>query len=133
MLKVYNVNSYVSIDGAKWREVGHPGYKVSEEDKGTELILDNASFDDVREFLHHKHLDGIWNDSTLFRSKPTIAISYSDGWDPVLYRHFDTMSYKNELTEWTTVSLDWIMKHLSADKCIQYLKEHGMTTCPILK
>lgn len=31
-----------------------------------------------------------------------------------------------------TISMEELMKH-SADQCIQYLKERGMTACPILK
>ena len=31
-----------------------------------------------------------------------------------------------------SISLDEIMKDFSADKCIQYLKERGITACPIL-
>jgi hypothetical protein len=96
-------------------------------------VLDNLSFDEVHEYLSQNHLSGVWNDSTFFRNKPTIRVSYNDAWDDVEYRNFDKMSYKREFEEWKYVSLDWIMKHLSADQCIQYLKERGMTACPILK
>jgi hypothetical protein len=60
-------------------------------------------------------------------------IDYTDAWDKVVYTHFNTLSYKTEAEEWTDVTLDWIIKNLSADECIQYLKERGMAACPILK
>ena len=133
MIKIYNVIDYVSIDGEDWREVGGDGYRVADEELKNTLILDNLSFDEVREYLSQNNLYGVWNDSTFFRNKPMIRVSYSDAWSPVWYKHFDTMSYKREFTERKYVTLEWIMKHLSADQCIQYLKERGMTACPILK
>ena len=41
--------------------------------------------------------------------------------------------YKYVYKEWKDVPLNYIMEHFSADKCIQYLKERGMSACPILK
>ena len=133
MLKVYNVTDYVSIDGAPWREVNCDGYRVSDEELQTELILDKASFDEAREFLSKNHLWGVCNESTFFRNKPVISVSYYSAFDSVWYKHFNTISYKSEYKEWVNVSLDWIMKHLSAEQCIQYLKDRGMATCPIMK
>jgi hypothetical protein len=132
MLKIYNVTYYVSIDGADWREVDS-GYKAADEEPANKLILDNASFDEAREYLSNHRIYSVWNDSTLFTNKPLIYIRYEDAWDQVSYRHFKTISYKIEYKEWSNVSLDWIIKHLSADQCIQYLKDRGMAACPILK
>lgn len=132
MLKVYHVYDYVSIDGAKWRTVGgYGGYKVTDEEVEAKLVLDNVSFEEVREFLSHNLLDGVWNESTFFRHKPTIAVHYQDAWDWVVYRHFDTMSYKREYKENKDVSFQWLTEHLSAEQLIQYLKERGITTCPM--
>jgi hypothetical protein len=132
MLKVYNVYDYVSIDGAKWRTVGgYGGYRIADEEVETTLVLDNVSFEDAREYLSHNLLDGVWNDSTLFRNKPIVVVSYQDAWDPVSYRHFNTLSYKREFKEWNNVTFEWLTTHLSADQVIQYLKERGITTCPM--
>lgn len=133
MLKVYNVTDYVSIDGAPWREVSDTGYRVSDKELQTKLVLDEVSFDEAREFLSNNHIWGVWNYETLFRHKPIIAVSYYSNYEPVRYKHFNTISYKTEYTEWKDVSFDWLMKHFSAEQCIQYLKERGMTACPILK
>ena len=133
MLKVYNVYDRVSIDGAKWRTVGGYGYRVTDEEVKNKLVLDNVTFDEAREFLSQNILSGVWNDSTFFRNKPTVVVSYNDGWDPVSYRHFDTMSYKREFVEDKNVTFEWMTQHLSAEQLIQYLKERGITTCPIVK
>lgn len=131
MLKVYRVHEYVSINGAKWREIGDSGYKISDEEVSDLLILDNVSFAETREYLKNKIIIGMSNGETLFRRKPLVDIRYADAWDYVSYRHFDTLSYKRTYTEWTTVSMQWLMEHATADQFIQYLKERGITTCPM--
>jgi hypothetical protein len=131
MLKVYNVCDYVSIDGTKWRTVGGYGYTVTDEEVENKLILDSVSFDEARKYLSENLLDGVWNDSTFFRHKPTIVVKYQDAWDSVEYRHFNTISYKREFKEDKNVTFEWMTGHLSADQLIQYLKERGITTCPM--
>ena len=130
MLKIYDVRDYISIDGAKWRVCGG-GYKVTDEECEDLLVLHNASFDEVREFLSHGNLHGVWNDSTWLRHKPVIRIQYEGAFDLVTYRRFNAMSYKIEYTERKDVSFEWMTKHLSADQLIQYFKERGITTCPM--
>lgn len=132
MLKVYRVYNCVSVDGADWREVGQGGYKISDEEDETKFILENASFDEVREYLSQYRLDGVWNDATLFRGKPQVAVDYDGAWDDVRYRKFDTMSYKQVYKEWHGVPLRWLMDHASAEQAIQYLKDRGITVCPII-
>lgn len=131
MLKVYNVVSYVSVNGAKWRSVGHTGYCCTDENRDIKLILDNASFDEAREYVNNHFLDGVYNTCTFWREKPTISVRYRDAWDDVVYKNFNTISYKNVYTEDKHVTLGWMMEHLSADKVIQYLKERGITICPM--
>ena len=131
MLKVYYVRDYVSIDGAEWRRVGACGYKVTDEEVEDKLVLDNVSFDEAREYLSKNILGSVWNDSTFFRHKPTVAVHYTDAWDPVSYRHFKTLSYKRKFEEDKNVTFEWMTQHLSADQFIQYLKERGITTCPM--
>ena len=131
MLKIYTVVSYVSVDGAKWRSVGQVGHCCTDEDRDVKLILDKSSFDEVREYNNSNFLDGVWNTSTFWRNKPALAVKYRDAWDDVIYTKFNTMSYKNVYTENKNVTLGWMMEHLSADQTIQYLKERGITTCPM--
>ena len=131
MLKIYTVVSYVSVDGAKWRSVGQIGHCCTDEDQDVKFILDKSSFDETREYLSNNLLDGVYNSETFWRSKPTIVVYYRDAWDGVKYKNFNTISYKNVYTEAKNVSLEWLMKHLTADQTIQYLKERGITTCPM--
>lgn len=133
MLKIYNVDSYVSIDGTEWREVGSGGYRASDEELDEKLLFTNLSFEEAYKYLSEHHLNGTWLDETPFRHKPIVKISYSCSWESVPYKNFNTLSYKQKYTEWTDVTLEWIMKSLSADQCIRYLKDRGITACPILK
>ena len=131
MLKVYKVYSYVSINGADWREVGRSGYKITDEEISERVFLKQASFSEAREYLDQTIVDSIWNDITFFRHKPIICVHYSDAFDPIYYRKFDTISYKIVYVEWRNVSMQWLMEHATADQFIQYLKERGITTCPM--
>lgn len=135
MLKVYEIINSVSVNGEHWRRVG--GYRhiiIDESEKDALIItLENMSFNEVYECLSYKGLDGIWESETYFKHKPIIKVDYNGSLDPFPYKKFKQMSYKRELREWESVSLEWIMKNASADQCIQYLKERGMTACPILK
>jgi hypothetical protein len=133
MLKVYTVQSYVSINGKEWQHVGVDGHTARDDDSTEKIFFENFTFEQCYEYLQEKSLDGIWFNQTFFRKKPMIHIGKGFCGVTSTYKYFDTISYKYVYKEWETVSLDWIMKHLSADQCIQYLKERGMTACPILK
>ena len=131
MLKIYRAHIYVSIDGADWRELDFYGYRATEEEPQNTVVLDNASFIDVCEALSEDDLRGVHKSYTFFKHRPIVCISYIDALDNVEYRHFKTMSYKIEFEEWSNVTLKWMVDNMSADKCIQYLKERGITTCPM--
>ena len=141
MLKIYKVHNYVSIDGADWREVLWNGWlnpierKVFDEPPETQHILRNASFYEAYDYIHDNRLDGVWCGSGCWSRMihPTIEVRYRDAYDDVAYSRFISMSYKIEYEEWKEVTLEWIMKNLPADQFIQYLKERGITACPILK
>ena len=131
MLKVYHIHDYVSIDGSKWREVGGYGDKAIDGEPEAEIRLNEASFDEAYKYLSEHLLSGLYIDTTFFRKKPTIEVSYNDAWNSVVYLHFDTISYKREYEEWSNVPLKWIIDNLPAEQTIQYLKERGITTCPM--
>ena len=130
MLKVYTVKSYVSINEGDWQQVGHSGYIMTDNNPTERVILNNATFDECCEYVSQHPLDGIYLSSTLFKKKPIIYID-----DRYLcehrYDHFNTISYKYVCEQLKNVTLDCIMKKFSADKCIQYLKERGMSACPM--
>ena len=131
MLKVYSVHSYVSVNNGKWYEVGSTGIAMMDETKSKEVIIDNGSFDEWCKYLQENRLDGIYYGTTFFKKKPCIITHewYYDYYEK--YTHFDTLLYKDVYKEMPNVSLNYIMENFSADKCIQYLKERGMTACPM--
>lgn len=136
MLKIYEVRNYVSVDGADWRQVvwswfGPTECMATSEDVDTKHKLCEASFDEAYEHLQNSPLDGLYIDKTFWRERPIINIRYQDAREIVSYKHFEAISYKIEFKEWTTVSLDWIISTLPVDQTIQYLKERGITTCPM--
>ncbi len=131
MLKVYLLKSYVSVDGGEWYEVGDYREAMLDISKSATIAIDNKSFDKWCEFLQECRLNGIYYRTTFFRKKPCIV---TQGWnydDRETYTHFNTLSYKTVYEEMPNVSLAYIMKNFPADKCIQYLKERGITTCPM--
>ena len=131
MLKVYNVYECVSVNGGDWRQVGDSGYTITDEELSERIILDNASFIDTIEYLKNKFCFSIRKDKTFFKHKPIIKIGYNGAWDYAVYRGFDTLSYKIVYEEWEGVTMQWLMEHASANQVIQYLKERGITTCPM--
>ena len=132
MLKVYTVKSYVSIDGGDWKQVGPVGYTATANKPTEKIIFENFTLEQCHDYLKEKRLDGVWHSYTYFRKKPMLYIG--DGsLSAKAYYSFNTITYKYVYKEWESVSLEWIMKHLSAEKAIQYLKERGITTCPIMK
>ena len=132
MLKIYTVKSYVSIDGSEWQHVGVDGYTAKDNNPTKKIFFENLTFEQCYEYLQTKKLDGMWCSKTFFKKRPIIYIGHST-LDNTCYKSFDTISYKYVYEEWKDVPLEWIIKHISADQCIQYLKERGMTACPILK
>ena len=132
MLKVYAVTDYVAINGGDWYEVCY-GYQVTDKELHDTVPLNFMSFESAYNYLSHNTLNSVYRDTTLFRKKPVICVSYIYPLDSARYTNLRTMAYKTTYKEWSDVSLDWLMKNLSADECIQYLKDRGMTACPILK
>ena len=136
MLKVYKVHNYVSIDGSPWREVvwswiSPTECKITDKELKGENMLCHTSFDEAYAYLQNSPLDGLYASETFWRHQPRIGIRYEDAYDIVYYNHFDTISYNIIYEEWKDVSLQWIMENLPADQFIQYLKERGITTCPM--
>ena len=132
MLKVYTVKSYVSIDGEDWKWVGYDNYAIRDDEPTETILFENFTLEQCYEYSKGKCLEGIWRGETFFKKRPMLYIG--DNWfDSTVYKSLKTISYKCVYEEWKSVSFDWIMKHLSAEQCIQYLKERGITTCPILK
>ena len=134
MLKVYIKKYYVAIDGGEWHEV-YDGYcpcVLRDDQEPTVLeIIPIMIFSECYEYLQHHHLCGVHCGKDIFK-RPYIRImrnwSY-DEWET--YRSFKTISYKCVFKEHPQMTLAEIFKTFPADQCIQYMKERGMTACPM--
>ena len=130
MLKVYVVKSWYKVDDEQWKRGSRHGYMIREEttEEG-KLHFHKASWDEVYD---KSNLADIWVGQTLFRRRPYIEVHH--GWDDTrrFYRgDFREFTYMDSYDEWKECSLEWIMKHASAEQAIQYMKERGMTVCPM--
>lgn len=134
MLKVYKMRYYVSIDNEKWFEVddGYYPYILRDDKEPTVCnIINNMTFEECYELLQNNGLCGLKYDKTIFNKKRIIVMrSWSyDQW--YAYKDFKTISYKCVFVEFPKMTLSEIFKHFPADQCIQYLKERGITACPM--
>ena len=134
MLKVYSKKYYASINGGDWFKLDGEFYPyVLRDDKESTTcnILDNITFEECYEWLQNHRLCGIRWDRSIFNKKRIRVMRswYYDVWD--VYKDFKTISYKCVFTECPNVTLEEIFKHFPADQCIQYMKERGMTVCPM--
>ena len=132
MLKVYNRKTCVSINGEPWEPVGCTISIMSANNPTETVIFENKTFKECFEYLKNHNVCGLGREYTFFRNEPAVLIGYTGDVSVTRYKYFDTISCKHVYEENNYISLDEIMKDFSADKCIQYLKERGITACPIL-
>ena len=128
MLKAYKVKTDISVnDGPKTR-ISRIGYGLTEEEL-PRVVTTTWSFQDC--FDKKIPTPAIKTDTTFFRQRPYVEVEYA--WDKVdRYYNFDSITIERHYEPYD-ITLDELFKDYSADECIQYLKERGMTACPILK
>lgn len=129
MLKVYTVNHYYQLnDRGAWFKVG-TSFRILEDRSNLpdeEIVIDNWRWGEVMEFLEKNRINGFGKNETIFKKIPYFYCH--DQYSKQIKFHFDafaTFSYKAVYKEDKNVTLDYIAKHFPADKCIQYIKEHG--------
>ncbi len=132
LLKVYKRTTYAAINGERWEKVGRTVKIMSADDPTETVIFENKTFEECFEYLKNHDVYGLGYEYTFFRNEPAVLIGYTGDLSATRYKYFDTISCKHIYKEDNDISLDEIMKRFSADKCIQYLKERGITACPIL-
>lgn len=133
MLKVYTMNCYVSINGGEWKEVddGFYPYFLRDDSKPIIETTPKLSFEECCDYLKEHKLIGVSQYKNILK-KQRIIIMYSWSYDTrENYKNFDSLEYKITFKEAPHVTLKEIFTHFPADKCIQYLKERGITTCPM--
>jgi hypothetical protein len=127
MLKPYKVNTYVSVnDGPKY-EIWSVGYGLTEDELPRVVELSYT----FQEALTKKLLTPcVTTGITFFRKRPYVRIEYS--WcQSDDYYNFDHITIERRYEPWTKATLKDIHDYTPADQFIQYLKERGITTCPM--
>jgi hypothetical protein len=131
MLKVYTLKRWISINHEEWKQVWYDTDVMRDDALPNEVVLvDQVSFDKFYNALRTEPMTHIRAGTTLFCKRPKISIDY-DFDRTKRYTCFDTISCKYTYEEVTNASLYDIMRYFSADQTIQYLKERGITTCPM--
>jgi hypothetical protein len=130
MLKIYTRKYWVSINNKEWEQVWWERDMMKDNPPSEEVVVNQLSFDEFYTLLQHGSMGHIRAGKTLFRKKPKITIEYD--YDRIKhYTHFDTISCKVTYEEIKGATLYSIMRCFPAELVIQYLKERGITTCPM--
>ena len=128
MLKGYKVKTDISVNDGPKKRILHIGRGLTEEEL-PRIVTTTWSFQDC--FDKQLPTPAIKTGTTLFFERPYVEVEYS--WSDVdRYYNFDSITIERHYEPYD-VTLNELFEEFSADECIQYLKDRGMTTCPILK
>lgn len=128
MLQAYKVRTYIAVNDKPKKEIWRVGYGLAE-DELPRVVTTTFSFQDC--FDKQLPTPAIKAYKTFFLKRPRVRIEYE--WENVdYYYNFDSITIERHY-EPDDITLNELFKKHSADQCIQYLKERGMTACPILK
>lgn len=133
MKELYNYRMLVSIDGKEYRDTSiwnHIRYLNPEETKTMETV--EMSFDEV-----YNIADAIMNAEkgiTFFRKRKYIKFSFADSFEPeYLYEGTKKkIQIKEEYLSFSC-SMEKLARLLDSEDFISYLKDRGISTCPMLK
>ena len=128
MLKAYLVKTYIAVNDKPKQEVCGYGYGLTEEEL-PRVVTTSWSFQDC--FENKLPTPSVVHGTTLFRKRPYVELEYSWDWHDRYY-NFDSLTVERHYEPYD-ITLNELFKEYSADESIQYLKERGMTACPILK
>ena len=111
----------------------------SDKDEGTEV--ETLPLDDVFDRFHHATLSSGWfnkwidNVSGLQTGEKFREFWVDDGFSISIHKN-NFVSFKIITTyenDTSKHSLEYLMKNLSADEMIEYLKDNGLNVCPIVR
>lgn len=127
MLKPYKVYTYVSINDGQKRQLWSVGYGLTEDE--LPLVVEKSYT--FQEALTRKWVTPhITTGTTFLFKRPYVKIEYS--WcSEEEYYNFEHITLERRVEPWTNATLKDIHDYSSADQFIQYLKERGITTCPM--
>ena len=127
MLKPYKVHTYISVNGGPKTQVWSVGYGLTEEDLPNTTEVSYTFQEALTKELPTPH---ITTGTTLLFKRPYVEISYSWCHEDVYY-NFDHITIERRKTPWTTATLQDVHDYSTAEQFIQYLKERGITACPM--
>lgn len=128
MLKSYQYELQISLNGAEWCTIDYGYTKLREEHEPIKTFIENYSFVEAHEWMLHNYNNHWFAGYTFFKKRPKIQIQYS--WDYTrTYKTFDTISIR-VIYEENPITMRELWNENSED-VIQYLKERGITTCPM--
>lgn len=129
MLKPCKVTYYVSVDGRPKRKLWTTKYGLTERELPNSFEY-AQSFENIIKNGNEAFAPDIYTDTTFFRKRPYMKIQYN--WDAEeRYYGFDTIRIEEYMEPWIKATLKDIHDYTPADQFIQYLKERGITTCPM--
>jgi hypothetical protein len=127
MLKPYKVYTYVSVNGRPKRQLWSVEYGLTDDE--LPLVVEKSYT--FQEALTRKWVTPhITTGKTFLFKRPYVKIEYS--WcSEDEYYNFDHITLERRVEPWTNATLKDIHDYSTADQFIQYLKERGITTCPM--
>ena len=127
MLKPYKVYTYVSVDDEPKRQLWYAECGLTEDEPS---IVIEKSFTFQEALVHKWVTPYITTGTTFFLKRPYVKIEYS--WcSEDKYYSFERITLERRVEPWNNPTLKDIHDCSTADQFIQYLKERGITTCPM--
>ena len=127
MLNPYKVYTYISVNDEPLCKVESVGYGLAEDDS---LNISETSYTFQEALTKKLPTPHITTGTTCFLKRPYVKITYSWCHEETYY-NFDHITIQRCKLPWTDATLKDIHDYSSADQFIQYLKERGITTCPM--
>ena len=127
MLKPYKVYTYVSINNGPKTRIWAVTYGLTDEELPNTVELSYTFQEALTQSLPAPN---ITTGTTWLRKKPYVRIQYSWCHEDEYY-NFDTITIERRKEPWKEATLKDVHDYTTADQFIQYLKERGITTCPM--
>lgn len=130
MLKSYKYKLQISLNGDVWNTIHIGDTELREEHELTRVFIENYSFTEAHSWML-RNLHNNWSaEYTLFKKRPKIKIQY--GWSTIeTYKSFDSLSIR-AIYEERPITIKELQNE-DVELVIQYLKERGITACPIIR
>ena len=129
MLQAYRVSTYIIIDG-KRQEMPFDYKTILVDNLNPKTTTEVYTFQEIID-TKAAGLNYITVGKELLFRRPYVKVCYTWCHEEVYYK-FNTLTVERQYKP-CSLTMNELFDGFSADQCIQYLKERGMTACPILK